>query len=1151
MSVQMTSSQSAALVELDISAVSLPPGLLEAREEVAPTPYREKQEKYPKRYRDLVTAHVYAVPSQEGARVCLPTPTRPLTGRSLRSQPRDKASRRARSARLIRSIVKVSGEASLPRRCPVPRKLDTSREVKSAPGVRNPPRLVVKTTGEPVATSSVVGENLANGVHPRVDKNRRQYPCRRTLYTASGRIGRWVGRPLCPASAALQADSVRRLNDRELRRLVTGAPPALSAPARGVTTRHAVEVCRDRPPAVPGVSRGARRFIEQWDRSSRAQRDRILFALTDKLLFVAGDVQRAGPGSTRRPSIVQNESLENSVNRESAEDYYHRKKEALADSSNRMDLHPFPLTKRDQRMPSGTHGVSPRRARQTDVIASAIADDVVIKHNVKDERVSGAASPGFLELLGPHAGLFVTRIYSYLQASYACGRDIGPCLRVGALLAGATVTTTPGVTGGEVTSYLESHLSTSRTIIQISLDVLVAEDTLHDRSGVAAVSTQEKSRIDAFHLLLAIVRTGGRCIKEDLTRRHSLPRSGSHKYQGDAVSSTLIALRERTCSAETRTAAGRLLVELGTDNPAGSAQVWNAVLCLLDQGEGSGLRILGCRVAADLLVTAQLRSGDEVYDGNARSCSLSTRRRRQRAMRPELVMIPSVLRLALLGRCLAVREAAGDLATILTTQQGPCFYLLAVGLIGFLGRFSGVDRGAPSSWIPHNPSITSGRSMSAVSGGGETDNWWGGSKEFDAEGIRGNGDGNPFGLLRRRRFVGDEEDPSTIRAGDHPFAVDNNSSETGRSIDDVLLTSDREFGGRIDVDAEENVTNGLIEGLEQQEHPWRRRDDENVDLVICALELLRRICAGSGQDQVVSVVLVSTRAPLAVLDLVVASAPRAADSSLLETDKEKEPPLLLLSGDGKTFVTQAGGLIRAEKCRSEAGRLANSTRHMDLNPSNSEIPRRSNALPTLPSRLCHAVAKVLLEMYRRGGGLILGAYPNNGKISCSSSGREDNIQSVPRSDDLEWLPTDHEALNLVDIIDAAMEGCIGLSCSLKNGDSEGLASIFSGRSDGADCRIEIELLRRNVFALTRQLGRLRPLPPTSSVIASPQDGETMQHQSLFYDDRISNGSNVDGQSSGVRNIAESRGRSDLDGIRGACWHRDEASETIAHLGRSG
>lgn len=1117
MSVQTSSSQSAVLVELGTSTVVIPPGLLQAREKAAPTPYREKQNKFPKRYRDLVTAHVYTVPSQEGARVRLSTPTRPLTGRFPRSLPREKGSRRARSARLIKSTEKVSKEASTPTRCPVPRKLGTSREVKSAPGVWNPPRLAGKTTGEPVATSGVVEGTFANGVHPRVDKNIRQYSWRRTSYTASGRIGRWVGRSPCLASAALQADSVRRLNDREHSSV---ARRALSAPTRWATTRRAVEGCHDSPPPVPRVSRGARRFIEHWDRSSRAQRDRILFALTDKLLFVAGDVRRAGPGSTRRPSIVQNGSLENSINRASAEDYYHKQKAALADSSNKMDLHPFPLKRPDQRLPSGTHRVSSRSARQTDAIVAAVADDVTIKHNVKDSRVAGAASPGFLELLGPHAGLFVTRIYSYLQSSYVCGREIGPCLRVAALLAGATVNTTPGVTGGEVASYFESHLSTSRTIVQISLDILVAEDTLHDGSSVAAVSTQEECRIDALHLLLAIVRAGGRCIKEALTRRHSLPCSGSRNYRNDAVSSTLIALRERACSTDTRTAAGRLLVELGTENPTGSAQVWNAVLRLLGQGEGSDLQILGCRVAADLLVTTQSRSSDEVYDGNARSCSSSTPRRLRSALRPELVVIPSVLHLALLGSCLAVREAAGDLAAVMTTQQGPCFYLLAVGLVGFLGRFSGVDRGAPSSWIPHYMPLTSERSMSAINGGG----------------VRGNGDGNPCGLLRKRRFAHDEEDPSNIRAGAYPFVVDNNSSNTRRSIDGDSLTSDRKFGRRIDVDAEKNVTKDLIEGLEQQARPWGNMADENVDLLICTLELLRRICAGGEQDQVVSVALVSTRAPLAVLDLVVASAPRAVDSSLLETAMEKEPPLLLLSGDRKTFVTQTGGLIGAEKCHSKAVRLTNSTWRPDLNPNNSEIPRRSSATPTLPSRLCHAVAKVLLEMYRRGGGLILGAHQNIGKISGGFSG-----QGGSSSDDFERLPIDHDALNLVDIIDATMKGCRRLSCSLKNGDFEGLAACFSGRSDGADCRAEIELLRQNVFALTRHLGRVRPPSPTSSAIASPQEGEATQY--WIGDER-----NAVGQSFDVRKVAESRRPSDREGIRGVCWRHDEALEKTARPG---
>lgn len=1119
MSVHTTSSQSAALVEFDVSTGFIPPWLLQAREEAAPTPYQEKQNKLPKRYRDLVTAHVYTLPSQEGARVHLHTPTRPSTGRAPSFLPQEKSNRRARSARLLKSTAKVPREASTLRRCPVPRKLNTSRQVKSAPGVRNPPRLSGETMGEPVVTSGVIEETLADGVHPGVDKYRWRYSCRRTVHTASGRIGRWVGRSSCLASAALQADSVRRLSDRKRS---TVAPRALSAPARGVTTRRAVGGCNDSPPPVSGVSRGARRFIEHWDRSSRAERDRILLALTKKLLFVAEEVRRAGLGSTRRPGIVQNGSLENSYNRASTEDYDHRQKAYLADSSNRIDLHPFPLTRPNQRLPSGTHRASFRSTRQTDAIVSAAADDVTTKHNVKDSRIARPSFPGVLELLGPHAGLFVTRIYSYLQSSYVCGRDIGPCLRVAALLAGSTVNTTPGSTGGEVASYLESHLSTSRNIVQISLDIIVAEDKLHDGSGTATVSTQEGSRIDALNLLFAIVRAGGRCIKEALTRRHTLPRSGARNYRDDAVSSTLIALRKRTCSAETRTAAGRLLVELGTENPIGSAQVWNAVLCLLEQEERSDLQILGCRVAADLLVTAQSRSSDEVYYGNAHSCSSSTPRRPRSTMRPEHVVIPSVLRLALLGSCSAVRAAARDLAAVMKTQQGPCFYLLVVGLVGFLGRFSGVDRGAPSSWIPHNMPMTSERSMSAINGGG----------------VRGNGDGNPCGLLRKRRFSHDEEDSSTIRAGTHPFAIDNNSSKTGRSIDGVSLTIDREFGGRIGIDVEKNVTKDLIEGIEQQARPWQNMADESVDLLICALELLRRICTGRGQDEVVSMALVSTRAPLAVLDLVVASAPRAADVSLLETAKETEPPLLRFSGGRNTFVTHTGGLVGAEKCRFKAGHLSNSTRRRDINPNNSEIPCGSSATPTLPRRLCHAVAKVLLEMYRRGGGLIIGAHPNNGNIPVGFSG-----QGGSSSDDFEKLPTDHEALNLVGIIDAAMKDCTRLSCNLKNGDFEGLAAFFSGRFDGADCRAEIELLRRNIFALTRHLGKVRPPSPTSSAIVSPQKGEVTQHW-------ISNERNAAGQRSGGRNVAESCRPSNREGIRVACWRHDEASEKIAHRGRN-
>lgn len=89
------SSQSAAIVELHVSAVSLPSAIvgLRALEPVAaatttvavepPSEYKKKATESCRPYRDVITTHVYNVPSKEGAPVRLISkPQRPSTGNS-------------------------------------------------------------------------------------------------------------------------------------------------------------------------------------------------------------------------------------------------------------------------------------------------------------------------------------------------------------------------------------------------------------------------------------------------------------------------------------------------------------------------------------------------------------------------------------------------------------------------------------------------------------------------------------------------------------------------------------------------------------------------------------------------------------------------------------------------------------------------------------------------------------------------------------------------------------------------------------------------------------------------------------------------------------------------------------------------------------
>ena len=1130
MSIKTISSHSVTLVELDVSAVSLPSGFRTTAK--APESYRDARDRGPRQYRDLVTTHVYTVPPQEGTRVRLSMPERPVTGPP-DFQGRQGSCRRTRSIRSVWSSSTANRKADTPRQYPTPKAL-TPRRAKSAEAAREL-RPTGGTDGGP-GTTSFVGINT-NGIHRRVDEAC-QHP-RRVLHTALGLTEWWASQPaVVTIAASMQADSVKRWGDGEPRPPTT-KPCLLRTPVRGSATRCTVYWCCKNVMSLSEVSRGARQFLEQWDRSSRAKRGRVLVALTDNLLL--GHV-RSGSISTWRPNIVPVGSPENSAKREKLDRENQREKPAtskLVKPSNRLNIQPLPLGKKCDQSPS-YHNISARGANQAET-TSFSADTATHRKSTAKVDTAKGVPPGLLELLGPHVGLLATRISSHLQVSHACGYNVGPCLCVATLLAEATTTIAERGRDGhdEISSSLVRYLSTPR-VIQIALDIITAEDCALEGCDSTASFPEERdlSRTLAFRLLLTIVRARGRQVKESLTCSLSLKDTFDW---GEAIDSTMIALRKRACSIATQTMAGSLLVELGLESPVTSTQVWNAILCLLEQDEGFDQQTLGCHVAADLLARSIPRPGDEGIN-LTRSSSLS-----QGQMRPELVVIPSVLRLAL-STCSRVREAAGDLAAALTTQKGPCCYLLASGIVGFLGRISGVDRGAPSNWIPRTLS-TSGGWMLPLLDGGVSENR-ARLTHLDAGGFRFMGDA--IGVSGRWT---DNTESGVTRVGRTRPPADEN--ETTRPSDDSF-SSCCDGRAKIGLGAAEERDEVLHEGLAYAQH--HSADEYGLDQLVHALQLLRRICAENGQDYVVREALESTRAPLAILDLIVASASRAAESSLHMG--EEELASLPRSGDRKTFVTQIS--VPYEACAGEQTlRQAIDTqgnRNTELPVSNFSsrelhaaynIPQQS-ATPVRLRRYCRAVAETLLAIYRRSSDVRLETQASEETSPDAWRGAVPTKLGSDPTFEPRRPPTDFKDLDLKGIINAAMVGCPNLSRSISSGDSAGLTEVFLGRgdtgyrSDGVEEHEEITMLRKNVLSLTMRLGHVRPSPIVTASL--PTDDEV---QRQYFPCNIGDGHAACApeiatcvESRRHRNIVGENKRADLAGISSDGWSQKTATRRV-------
>ncbi|CAN0507610.1 unnamed protein product, partial [Ectocarpus sp. 12 AP-2014] len=595
----------------------------------------------------------------------------------------------------------------------------------------------------------------------------------------------------------------------------------------------------------------------------------------------------------------------------------------------------------------------------------------------------------------------------------------------------------------------------------------------------------ETNRAKALDLLVALVRAGGKRVKDYISYPYSSPSSllglseNSSPIVGDPLGLIVMALRRPECGTDTCEAGRHLLVELGLGghDSAGIAKVWSAVLCLLDgrdTQDPAGAQILGFQVAQELLVrslseqrgrneTLRYR-GDNVGSGVLDGALLSPQKNRQRLMRPELTLMPSVLKLSL-SPSYEVREAAAGLAVLLAAEcPRPCCYLVVAGLAGLLGLVSEVERGAPIGWIQLQRERVTGRRSREQT-------------EEDAHSA-------------------DEESASSSRGSDDTAESDGYDSPDGSPA-----PSTEEFD--------------------------RRGAGVGGGEAILALKLLRRVCAsgrgGNGEEELCSA-LAYALAPLAVLDLVVCPRNLAADRRPTDTrDVGNAPAGVEADGDAvvERHVTAdrgeagAGGdsdegsgeCPRSER-QAEAGGLPRKDNGNQL--GGGELPSGFTPSDELagvyaggsgdvasgrrfeqpPGEVCLAVADALLAMYATAGEINAGhprsqAEPPQGWQFPSSSTARDKSIGCP-------CPS-RETLGLKGIIEEALGGCPILSRSIRNGDSEAMGRVFSqggSGGDGANSRnknivVEFTKLRANIGMLTKRLGRVRPPPPPPPPPAPP------------------------------------------------------------------
>lgn len=888
--------------------------------------------------------------------------------------------------------------------------------------------------------------------------------------------------------------------------------------------RRAVDRCCHDLPATSELSYGAARFLRQWDGASRRQRGKVLEALADQLLAGGhrGDYEKQQQQQPRSSLLVDVQSNEGIQRAEGA-------RRELLSGQQAQKLETPDTSEESYSHPACVLGTSAAAFNAVDPISAKKVYRP--RHGYREDQAGPTVQPagvtrktdysydngtGFLELLGAHAGLLAARISSHLRTLHSCGHAIGLCLRVTILLAESSFETThdgsrgsgSGSVSDSIAPSIAQQLSTPG-VIRVALEIVAAKSAatpaaktvakpvanptanpVRTHTGGRTSSSSpprddKTNRAQALRLLLILVRAGGRQIKERLTCPSSIP--GADKSD-DALGPILVTLRRSDCTVGTRTAAGRLLVELGVGNPAGSGRVWSAVLCVLRQDECRKANLLGCGVAHKLLsiLSAGCSSSE---DGHFPSGFVWSQEHR---LRPDVLLVPSTLTLSL-NDCSATREAAGKLVACLASVSGRCCHLLVAGLVGLLGTIYGVKQSPPIAWRRRHCEET------AI------------SRNEDELEVRWSELRQP-NHRRVAEFMGRGSKSLVLNEKGIFCGVDfeNPGGNTGSQqcgINNVLGYGN-DFAGEGGADSSQSAENDKLSDGEPTRSAADSTDDNNH--VIRAMETLRRICSGKGGEDV-CLALFSTLAPLAVLRVLADPCP--SENSPSGTGKSIDTALDV--ADEITFITQAreapvdcarfargGGIQAQETPRASKGAISCDRRHppreIEDEPIHADggnsFPTRSSETAAGPRQaLFLASADALLAMCRCGGGCFCPTKPadqipptaesspeNGSSTPLPFSGNADGFFASAMSEGQQGAAwRSNEVLKFKRLIDAALDGCGTLSSSLRNGDATALARIFfseEGDCYHADYREEISVLRRNVLALTKRLGAARPSP---------------------------------------------------------------------------
>ncbi|CAN0017292.1 unnamed protein product, partial [Ectocarpus sp. 6 AP-2014] len=1129
--------------------------------------------------REVVTTRVFTVPPQEAAPVRLWLPKRPSTGQ----RPHGKA-RAAAAAAAAATGCDERAKSAPPHRRGRSSPVWHRHPCRSQPEVRSPassrksrsPAYHTRSaTTKPAkrqrpATSVRVAEQCF-GSPPNWHSSSTGLHTAPPVPTTSRRLSACGGEGVDTFANGGAGFFIKPedMKYQRPRRALVKQPRAMSASARGLAIRHVVDGCCKNLPATPGHAPGATRLLQQWDQATRHQRDELMRALADNLLV-----------SSNETSCPQQQACSYSgADYESGISFEKEVSVGRMEQQTATALrYPFRGeidvdTNEGRCLPSSTRqvGLPPP--------TKPIGDGVPGEATLPPQRPSPRANVELLSLLGHHAGLLATRFSSHLQTSFACGYEIGPCLRVITLLAesataGRTVQDSrdDGVqdyfdprllgqqlcTPGLINTALQVAVSHQKSAVDSQLSATEAdrrvrqrrqrqrgkvtpsvpphslspeegeddeeeeeedeeeeekeeeeeeeeekeEDTEEreeeEKEDEDEVETEveededeveekeeeeedeeekdaETNRAKALGLLVALVRAGGKKVKDYLSCPSSSPSSllglsessSPISRVGDPLGLIVMALRRPECGTDTREAGRRLLVELGLSghDPTGNEKVWSAVLCLLDGRDiqdPAGAQTLGFRVAQELLVrrVSEQRGRNEALryrGGNVGSVVLdgalpSPQKYRQRLIRPELTLIPSVLKLSL-SPIYEVREDAAGLAVLLATEcPRPCGYLVVAGLAGLFGLVSEVERGAPIAWIQ----------------------------------------------LQRERVTG--------RRSREQTEEDEESASSSRGLDDTAESDgcDSRDGSPAPSSEESDRGGAGVGGGE----------------AILALKLLWRVCTsgrgGTSEEELCSA-LAYALAPLAVLDLVVCPRNLAADLRPTDTRDAGNAPAGV-EADGDAVVERrvttsreeagAGGdndegsgeRPRSER-QGEAGglppkdngnRLGDGELPSGFTPSNEPVgvsaggsadAASARRFEQPPGEICLSVADALLAMYAAAGEINADhpkfpAEPPEGWPSPASSTARDKSIGYP-------CPS-RETLGLKSIIEEALGGCPILSRSIRNGDIVAMGRVFSqggGGGDGANSHnknnevVEFATLRANIGMLTKRLGRARPPPP--------------------------------------------------------------------------